>query len=139
MLQRDKEVMESWRDSLRKVSDLSGWDCNKNRSEVELVDTVVEELWTKLHLRLPPYTEGLIGIDNKVKQLAPLLEIGSNDVRFLGIWGLGVLGRQQLLGLFLRNIIANLILVAFFTMLGQLQKEMVARFNYKVYFFQISK
>ncbi|XP_028753999.1 TMV resistance protein N-like [Neltuma alba] len=96
MLQRDNEVMKCWRDSLREVSDLSGWDCNKYRSEAELVDTVVEELWTKLHPRLPPYTEGLIGIDNKVEQLEPLLEIGSNDVRFVGIWGLGGVGKTTI-------------------------------------------
>ena len=33
---------------------------------------VVEELWTKLRSRLPPHSEGLIGIDSKVEQVKPL-------------------------------------------------------------------
>ncbi|KAI9109016.1 hypothetical protein K1719_019971 [Acacia pycnantha] len=95
-LGRDNEVMESWRNSLKKVTNLSGWDCRR-RPEAELIEIVVEELWTKLRSRLPAYnSEELIGIDKKVKQLEPRLEMGLNDVRFVGIWGSSGVGKTTI-------------------------------------------
>ncbi|KAI9109076.1 hypothetical protein K1719_020031 [Acacia pycnantha] len=94
-LGRDTKVMESWRNSLKKVADLSGWDC-KDRPEAKLIETVVEVLWTRLRPKLPPYFEDLIGIENKIEQLEPLLEIGSIDVRFVGIWGLPGVGKTTI-------------------------------------------
>ncbi|KAI9110925.1 hypothetical protein K1719_018045 [Acacia pycnantha] len=95
MLQRDNKVLKSWRESLTKVANLSGWDC-KDRPEAELIETVVEELWTKLRPKLPPYFKDLIGIENKIEQLEPLLEIGLNDVWFVGIWGLPGVGKTTI-------------------------------------------
>ncbi|KAI9110915.1 hypothetical protein K1719_018035 [Acacia pycnantha] len=95
MLQRDNEVLKNWRKSLTKVANLSGWDC-KDRPEAELIETVVEELWKKLRPKLPPYFKDLIGIEKKIEQLEPLLEIGLNDVRFVGIWGLPGVGKTTI-------------------------------------------
>ncbi|KAI9108973.1 hypothetical protein K1719_019928 [Acacia pycnantha] len=95
MLQRDIKVLKSWRESLTKVANLSGWDC-KDRPEAKLIETVVEELWTRLQPKLPPYFEDLIGIENKIEQLEPLLEIGLNDVRFVGITGLSGVGKTTI-------------------------------------------
>ncbi|KAK4267910.1 hypothetical protein QN277_024632 [Acacia crassicarpa] len=94
-LQRDNKDLKSWRESLTKVANLSGWDC-KDRPEAKLIETVVEELGTKLCSKLPPYFEDLIGIENKIEQLDPLLEIGLNDVRFVGIWGLPGVGKTTI-------------------------------------------
>ncbi|KAI9114777.1 hypothetical protein K1719_014475 [Acacia pycnantha] len=95
MLQRDNKVLKSWRESLTTVANLSGWDC-KDQLEAKLIETVVEELWTRLRPKLPHYFEDLIGIENKIKELEPLLEIGLNDVRFVGIWGLPGVGKTTI-------------------------------------------
>ena len=38
-------------------------------------------------------TKDLVGIGSRVEDLLPLLAIGSNDVRIIGVWGMGGIGR----------------------------------------------
>ncbi|KAI9072022.1 hypothetical protein K1719_046012 [Acacia pycnantha] len=95
--QKDQSKVQNWRNSLTEVANLSGFDSrHQYRQETELIDAVAQELGTKLHSRLPPYFEDLIGIDDKVEQLEPLLKIGLNDVRFVGLWGLAGVGKTTI-------------------------------------------
>ena len=40
--------------------------------------------------------EGLIGLDSRVLELESCLDVGSNDVRFIGIWVMGGMGKTTL-------------------------------------------
>ena len=41
-------------------------------------------------------TKGLVGIDSRVVELELRLSVGSNDVRFIGIWAMGGMGKTTL-------------------------------------------
>ncbi|XP_043687985.1 disease resistance protein RUN1-like [Telopea speciosissima] len=95
----EPHIVESWREALRVVGNLKGWVLKEdtNGDQAELVELVVrrvlEELITSTHLAVCKY---LIGIDSHVNHLLSLLNIGSNNVLFVGICGYGGIGKTTI-------------------------------------------
>ena len=67
------------------------------RSEIEDIKDIVG--WISLHLKydaFPYITKDLVGIYSLMVEFESYLAIGSNDVRFIGIWGMGGMGKTTL-------------------------------------------
>ncbi|PRQ59016.1 putative toll-like receptor, P-loop containing nucleoside triphosphate hydrolase [Rosa chinensis] len=93
----NKDV-EGWRDALTKVANLAGWTSKDYRYETELMKDVVQALWSKVHptLTVSDSTEKLVGMDATFGEIDVLLDKEANDVRFIGIWGMGGVGKTTL-------------------------------------------
>ncbi|KAK9994997.1 hypothetical protein SO802_024700 [Lithocarpus litseifolius] len=66
------------------------------RYESKFIQDIVESISHKLRYPFPRHTKGLVGIDSRVEDLMSLLAMGSNDVRIIGIWGMGGIGKTTL-------------------------------------------
>uniref|UniRef100_A0A2N9F7Q0 TIR domain-containing protein n=1 Tax=Fagus sylvatica TaxID=28930 RepID=A0A2N9F7Q0_FAGSY len=83
--------VQTWRTTLREVANLKGWHL-QDRSESKVIQNIVGELWHKLSYPSSEDLEDLVGIISKAKKLESCLAIGSNDVRIIGVWGMGGIG-----------------------------------------------
>ncbi|XP_062025341.1 TMV resistance protein N-like [Rosa rugosa] len=92
----DKEKVQRWRYALTEVTSFSGWN-SKEWCESELIREIVEVIWTELQSTSFSYARNLVGIYSRVLQpLNLLLGVGVDDVRFIGIWGMGGIGKTTM-------------------------------------------
>nr|AFP55534.1 TIR-NBS-LRR [Rosa rugosa] len=73
---------------------------------VELIKEIVQALWSKVHPSLTVFgsSDKLFGMDTKLEEIDALLDKEANDVRFIGIWGMGGMGKTTLARLVYENI-----------------------------------
>ncbi|XP_061990288.1 disease resistance protein RUN1-like isoform X2 [Rosa rugosa] len=82
-----------WRVALREAANLVGFDI-ADRHEAEFVNSIVDEICRQLtntHLNLAVYP---VAIDSRVDDICNCLGVGlDDDVRMVGIWGMGGIGK----------------------------------------------
>ncbi|KAK9941554.1 hypothetical protein M0R45_007258 [Rubus argutus] len=91
----DKEKLQRWRSALTQVASFSGWN-SKEWYESKLIEDIIEVIWKKLQPTLFSFGENLIGIDSRLQPINLLLGAGEDDVRFIGIWGMGGIGKTTM-------------------------------------------
>ncbi|KAL6311244.1 hypothetical protein AAG906_005762 [Vitis piasezkii] len=113
------ERVESWKDALTQVANLSGWD-SRNKNEHLLIKGIVTDILNKLLTTSISDTENLVGIDAHTQEIEMRLCLEFDAFLMVGIWGMGGIGKQPLLELFTEKSGVNLKHAVFFKMLRRI-------------------
>ncbi|XP_018502687.2 disease resistance protein RPV1-like [Pyrus x bretschneideri] len=92
----DMEEVQRWRSALQRAPDLCGWDSQNYQDDAKLIELIVDDIFKKLINILSREKNGLVGMDSRLQKMDSLLCPEVGNVRFVGIWGMGGIGKTTI-------------------------------------------
>ncbi|XP_031395244.1 TMV resistance protein N-like isoform X5 [Punica granatum] len=94
----EKEVVARWRAALTEAGKLSGWDMTNlaNGKEAKIVRDIACRIWNELKNTLLDVAIYPVGLNPRLDLISERLHLGSRGVLFVGISGIGGIGKTTL-------------------------------------------
>ncbi|RID69985.1 hypothetical protein BRARA_C02042 [Brassica rapa] len=94
---KTKENIGRWRQALAEVATVAGYHSRNWDNEAAMVKKIATDISNKLNNFTPSSDfDGLVGMGAHLKRMEPLLCLGSDEVRMIGIWGPPGIGKTTI-------------------------------------------
>ncbi|KAF8036248.1 hypothetical protein BT93_C2073 [Corymbia citriodora subsp. variegata] len=91
----DPEKVKRWREALTTAANISGWHLADQR-ESNVIQGIIRRVWAQLDRKKLYVPENVVAMDSHVNCMCTLLHMESNEVRMVGICGLGGIGKTTI-------------------------------------------
>ncbi|XP_039165672.1 disease resistance protein RPV1-like [Eucalyptus grandis] len=90
------DQVKAWRDALLEIEEIKRLDLKNYRGYGDLIKVIIQEVLVKLNAKYKNLTEHLVEDHVQVDAIMKLLSVNSRGVRFVGIHGIGGIGKTTL-------------------------------------------
>ncbi|GKC13791.1 disease resistance TIR-NBS-LRR class family protein, partial [Tanacetum coccineum] len=92
---KNKEAAQKWKRALNEAADLAGSELKNTLDghEAKFIKKIVQEISLELRSINFGFDEKLVGMETRVKDVVSSLQVGIDDVRMIGIKGMGGAGK----------------------------------------------
>ncbi|KAL1223802.1 Protein VARIATION IN COMPOUND TRIGGERED ROOT growth response [Cardamine amara subsp. amara] len=88
-----KEVKDRWKKTLTDVANMLGFDSAKWANEAKMIEEITNDVLRKLLSTSSKDFENFVGIEDHMAKMSELLQLESEEVRMVGIWGSSGIGK----------------------------------------------
>ncbi|KAG2302183.1 hypothetical protein Bca52824_030834 [Brassica carinata] len=85
-----------WKEALTDVANILGYHSVTWDNEARMIEEIANDVLDKLNLSLSDEFEDFVGIEDHIKAMSSLLNLKSEEVRMVGIWGPSGIGKTTI-------------------------------------------
>ncbi|KAL0798572.1 hypothetical protein Bca101_053747 [Brassica carinata] len=94
---KTKDEIQRWKHALTEVAQIAGFHSTNGKIEAQMIEDIASDVSNKLNLSAPCNDfDDLVGMECKMKEMRPLLQLDSDEVRKVGILGSPGIGKTTI-------------------------------------------
>ncbi|CAN6875444.1 unnamed protein product [Brassica oleracea] len=93
---RTKQVKSQWQKALTDVANILGYHSENYAGEAKMIEEITSDVFDKLNVTPSEDFRDFVGLEDHIEKMSPLLDLESEEVRMVGIWGPAGIGKTTI-------------------------------------------